>query len=174
MDKTKKNSVLIVDDERSNIIALTRILNRDYTIYAAKNGSDAIEVANAYLPDVILLDILMPEMDGYEVFTALKDSDRTQHIPVIFITGLNGAEDEEKGLLWGAADYINKPFRTATVQLRVRCQIQILNYIRTIKQLSSTDQLTNPSNGHNCNTCAKCPLLTTADTKLLDGQVEKL
>ena len=88
MDETK-NSVLIVDDEKSNILVLTRILSREYTIFVAKDGEDAIEVANEYLPDVILLDILMPDMDGYDVITALKSSDKTQHIPVIFITGLN-------------------------------------------------------------------------------------
>ena len=149
MDETVKNSLLIVDDEKSNIMVLTRILSSEYTIYAAKNGPDALEVANEYLPDIILLDIIMPGMNGYEVITILKSSDKTKEIPVIFVTGLNDAENEEKGLLLGAADYIHKPFRAVTVQLRVRCQIQMLNYIHTIKQLSMTDQLTNLPNRRN-------------------------
>ena len=149
MNETIKNSVLVVDDERSNILTLTRILSREYTIYAAKNGLDAIEAANESLPDVILLDILMPEMDGYAVIAALKGSDRTRHIPVIFITGLDNPDDEEKGLSMGAADYISKPLSSVTVQLRVRNQIKILNYLRMIEQLSMTDQLTNLPNRRN-------------------------
>ena len=149
MDETKKNSVLIVDDERSNILTLTRILSPEYTIYAAKNGADAIETANECLPDLILLDILMPEMDGYAVISALKGSDRTRHIPVIFITGLDNPVDEEKGLSLGAADYISKPLSHVAVQLRVRSQMQILNYLRMIEQLSMTDQLTKLPNRRN-------------------------
>ena len=129
MDETK-NSVLIVDDEKSNILVLTRILGREYTIFVAKDGEDAIEVANEYLPDVILLDILMPDMDGYDVIAALKESDKTRHIPVIFITGLSNPDDEEKGLSLGAADYISKPFSPAIVKLRVQNQIAIINQTR--------------------------------------------
>ena len=146
MGTAVKNSLLIVDDEKSNIMMLTRILSPEYTVYAAKNGYDAVEAANEHMPDVILLDILMPEMDGYAVLAALKGSDKTKHIPVIFITGLDNPDEEEKGLSLGAADYIIKPFRPATVQLRVRNQIQILNFVRLVEQLSMTDQLTNMPN----------------------------
>ena len=146
MTGAKKNSLLIVDDEKSNILALTRILSQAYTIYAAKNGQDAIETAAEHMPDVILLDILMPEMDGYDVLAALKGSEKTRAIPVIIITGLDSPEDEEKGLALGAADYISKPFSPAIVKLRVQNQIQILNYIYTIKNLSLLDQLTGIAN----------------------------
>jgi len=131
MTKTK-HSVLVVDDESSNILALTHILGPEYTVYAAKNGRNAIEAAETHLPDVILLDILMPEMDGYAVLSALKNSEKTQNIPVIFVTGLSGADDEQKGLALGASDYITKPFSPAIVKLRVRNQIQIVNQIRLI------------------------------------------
>ena len=144
--KTEKNSLLIVDDEKYNIVALNQILSPEYTVYAAKSGQDAIEIANEHLPDVILLDILMPEMDGYEVIAALKSSPKTRDIPVIFITGLSDAPDEEKGLHLGAADYISKPFSTAIVKLRIKNQIQTLNYIHTIELLSLMDQLTNIPN----------------------------
>ena len=146
MEKIKKNSLLIVDDEKSNILELKYILGQDYNIQVAKDGLDAIEVANEFLPDVILLDIIMPEMDGYEVITALKRSERTKSIPVIFVTGLDDAVDEEKGLVLGAADYISKPYRAAIVKLRVRNQIQILNYIHVIERLSAIDQLTDIPN----------------------------
>ena len=126
----EKNSLLIVDDERSNILALSRILMPEYTVIAARNGPDAIELANERVPDVILLDILMEEMDGYEVIHVLKASDVTKHIPVIFITGLNDADDEERGLSYGAADYISKPFSPAIVRLRVENQIRIINQTR--------------------------------------------
>ena len=127
MEKTKKNSVLIVDDENSNIMALSHILSPSYTVYAVKNGQKAVEAARKYLPDVILLDIVMPDMDGYAVIGALKASDETRNIPVIFITGLNNPGDEEKGLSLGAADYISKPFVPAVVKLRVQNQIKIIN-----------------------------------------------
>ena len=143
---SKKNSILIVDDESSNIMILTQILSRDYTIYAAKSGRDAIEIANEYKPDVILMDILMPEMDGYAVIAELKGSFRTHAIPVIFVSGLNEVWDEEKGLSAGASDYISKPFSTAIVRLRVQNQIRMQNYIRTIEHLGMMDQLTDIPN----------------------------
>ena len=142
MEKAIKGKVLIVDDEKANIITLTYILSSEYTIYAAKNGEDGIELAEKYLPDVILLDILMPEMDGYEVFFALKSSEKTRDIPVIFITALSKDGDEEKGLALGAADYITKPFSPTVVKLRLGNQIKMLDQMRVIEQLSLTDQLT--------------------------------
>jgi len=142
MERPKKNSVLIVDDENSNITKLTHILSPDYTVYAAKNGHKAIEATERYMPDVILLDIIMPEMDGYEVIKALKNAENTCNIPVIFITGLRNPDDEEKGFNLGAADYISKPFGAAIVKLRVKNQIKMLNQLRTIELLSMIDQLT--------------------------------
>ena len=137
-----KNSVLIVDDENSNIIALTHILSPDYTVYAVNNGQDAITAANKYQPDVILLDIVMPEMDGHDVISVLKNSEKTHNIPIVFITGLCTHNDEEKGLALGAVDYICKPFDPAIVKLRVYNQVKILNQFHTIERLSLRDQLT--------------------------------
>ena len=122
----KKNSILIIDDEKANIITLTHMLSPEYTIYAAKDGKGGIELANEFLPDVILLDILMPDIDGYDAIAALKNSDSTREIPVIFITGLTKSSDEEKGLALGASDYITKPFSSAVVKLRIKNQIKIL------------------------------------------------
>jgi len=131
-----KNSILIVEDDNANIIALSHILGEEYTIYVAKNGHDAIETAKEYSPDLILLDILMPEMDGYEVFSQLKNTAETRSIPVIFVTGLVEEENEEKGMALGAADYIMKPFSEEIVKLRVLNQMKILDRIKMIKQSS--------------------------------------
>ena len=126
MSGRNKNGVLIVDDERDNISTLKIILSADYTIYASTNGKDAIETAQEFLPYVILLDVLMPEMDGYDVISALKASEKTRNIPVIFITGLDNINAEIKGLALGAADYIMKPFNPAIVKLRVQNQMQLV------------------------------------------------
>ena len=141
-EKRGNSSVLIVDDEKANIIALSCILSPEYNVYAAKNGHDAIETAKEFLPDVILLDILMPEMDGYEVLSILKSTEETRTIPVIFVTGLDGAGDEEKGLAMGASDYMTKPFSPAIVKLRVQNQIKQSSHLKTIKALSLKDDLT--------------------------------
>ena len=138
----EKNSVLIVDDEISNLIALTNILNMEYTVYTAKSGQEAIDAIKENPPDVILLDILMPDMDGFEVMWNLKNAEETSSIPVIFITGLSSTADEEKGLATGAVDYISKPFYSAIVKLRVENQIRLLRQINLIKALSLTDELT--------------------------------
>ncbi len=106
-----KPRILIVDDVSSNIHLLMNILKNDYTIIAATNGQKALELAkSAPHPDIILLDIVMPNMDGYEVCKQLKDSIITQEIPVVFVTSLNSVEEQEKGLIVGAVDFISKPF----------------------------------------------------------------
>jgi len=134
MAEAEKNSILVVDDEKINLDILTKVLCPDYTVYLTKNGSCAIEMANQLLPDLILLDIIMPDMNGYEVLEILKTDEKTRHIPVIFITGLVSSEDEEKGLALQAADYIAKPLSPAIVKLRVGNQIQIVNQIRANKK----------------------------------------
>ena len=132
MENTIKNSILIVDDEKSNLLVLNNILSDDYTLYMARDGREAIDRVSEYLPDLILLDIIMPGMDGYEILLELKKSEKTRDIPVIFITGLNKSDDETKGLSLGAADYISKPFNHAIVKLRVQNQIKIINQMRLI------------------------------------------
>ena len=127
-----KNTILVVDDEKANLLYLNHILGPDYTIYIARDAEEALGRANEYLPDLILLDIIMPGMSGYEAIAILKESEATRDIPVIFITGLNSNEDEMKGLGLGAADYISKPFNPEIVLLRVRNQIKIINQTRLI------------------------------------------
>jgi len=116
-----EQKILIVDDERYNINVLVAILKEEYRLVIAKNGTEALKRAkSANPPDIILLDILMPGMDGYEVCRHLKSDPKTCHIPVIFITAMGEMENEEKGLLMGAIDYIIKPVSPPIVRARVR------------------------------------------------------
>jgi response regulator RpfG family c-di-GMP phosphodiesterase len=141
MGEQSKKTVLIVDDDKANIIALTHILSADYTIYAAKNGRDCIKLALKYLPDIILLDIVMPKMNGYETIAELRKSEKTKAIPVIFITGLNDSDNEEKGLALGASDYITKPFSRDVVKLRVHNHIRTKQISRESKVAADSQQL---------------------------------
>lgn len=138
--------VLIVDDDTSNLNILNHILKPQYKVYVAKSGEQAIKRAHEDLPDLILLDVLMPDKDGYEVLIELKNSDQTRMIPVIFITGLIGVENEEKGFFLGAVDYITKPFNNSIVLARVRTHLQIVRQIRTIERLCMIDALTDIPN----------------------------
>ena len=135
-------TLLIVDDEKQNRLLLTELFQNDYKIILAKNGEQAIKHANEHLPDLILLDVLMPGMDGLEAIRELKRCDDTRHIPVMFITGLDSPTDEEAGLNLGAVDYIGKPFHAAVVRARVRNQLQIVHQRRLLEQLALLDGLT--------------------------------
>ena len=132
-DVEKKNSILIVDDDTSNLLELTHILKSEYKIYAVKDGTTALEKAAESLPDLILLDVIMPDMSGFEVLAELKRSAQTNDIPVIFITGVNTSDNESEGLSIGAVDYIRKPFDPMVVKHRVRLQIQIINLRRDLE-----------------------------------------
>jgi diguanylate cyclase (GGDEF)-like protein len=146
MAKTEKKKILVVDDEKTNILALAQFLKSQFEIIVAKDGSSAIEAANKNVPDIILLDVVMPEMSGFDVLLKLKDSPVTINIPVIFITGLDNAEDEEKGLLLGAVDYIVKPFHKSVVRARINTHLKMSDYIHTIEKLCLLDALTGLSN----------------------------
>ena len=124
---SKKYNILIVDDEDTNIMVLTYILEPVYEVISAKNGKGAINAAHMYLPDVILLDIIMPDMDGYEVISELKNAEETKDIPVIFVTGMRDVPAQEKGFKLGASDYIIKPFSTNVVESKVKNQIKLRN-----------------------------------------------
>jgi len=143
--KEQKNSLLIVDDENVNLKILSHILGTEYTIYTATNGKRAIEKAKEYKPDLILLDILMPEMDGYKTLAELKKHEDVKRIPVIFISGLASDEDEEKGLALEAVDYITKPFSAPIVMLRVRNQIQLVRMCRELEVAAREAEAANRS-----------------------------
>ena len=113
--------ILVVDDERLNIKVLSDILKPSYKVMAAINGAQALKAAHSEKPpSLILLDIMMPEMDGYEVIAQLKADEQTRDIPVIFVTAMESDEDREKGLSLGAVDFIPKPVSADTVLETVR------------------------------------------------------
>ncbi len=118
--------ILIVDDVATNINILKEVLDNATTdIFFATNGVKALEVAESCIPDIILLDIMMPKMDGYDVCKQLKANLITKHIPVIFITALDDDDDETKGLKLGGVDYITKPINASIVQARVQTHLTL-------------------------------------------------
>lgn len=121
----KRWRILVVDDEPNNLQLMMQILNDYYQLAFAANGSKALEIAQKLETDLILLDIMMPDMDGYEVCKKLKAEERTRHIPVIFITARDDVEDETKGLELGAIDYIAKPISPSIVKARVKNHIEL-------------------------------------------------
>lgn len=120
-------TVLIVDDEPTNLKVLKQVLQHDYRLSFAKNGADALELAARELPDLILLDVMMPEMTGFEVCQTLKAQISTQLIPVIFVTALKDEVDETRGFECGAVDYITKPITPAIVRARVRTHLSLVH-----------------------------------------------
>ncbi|WP_321402564.1 hybrid sensor histidine kinase/response regulator [Maridesulfovibrio sp.] len=132
MDVNKSRpKVLIVDDAPENIHVLLKALKQDYAVIAATSGEKALEVAFSDIPpQIILLDIIMPGIDGYEVCRRLKNSPKTADIPIIFVTALEDAVDETKGLSLGAIDYITKPFNPNIVRARVGNHLQLVEAMR--------------------------------------------
>jgi putative two-component system response regulator len=119
-------TLLIVDDSAENLFVLSELLRPHYRVLAATSGEAGLRVANGQpRPDLILLDVMMPVLDGYEVMARLCDAPATRDIPVIFLTALAGAGDEEHGLQLGAVDYITKPIKPAVVLARVRTQLLV-------------------------------------------------
>jgi len=108
-----KPTILVVDDVPGNIDVLTAVLRGDYKIKAATSGDKALALAQTFHPDLILLDVMMPGMDGYEVCRRLKSDPRTRDIPVIFVTALSDEGNEEEGFAAGGVDYITKPISPA-------------------------------------------------------------
>lgn len=143
MTDTHKSSILIVDDIPANIKVLGESLKADYRIRLATDGERALRMAtSATPPDIILLDIVMPKMDGYEVCQRLKEDPTSKNIPVIFITAMAEEEDETKGLACGAVDYITKPFSLPIVRARVKTHLELKRHRDTLEALSTRDGLT--------------------------------
>jgi len=119
-------TVLIVDDTPENLSILGELLQPTYRVRAANSGRRALQIAHSHPPpDLILLDVMMPDMDGYGVLAALRADPLTSQIPVIFVTAMDATEDEEHGLDCGAVDYITEPLRPAIVLARVRTQLEL-------------------------------------------------
>lgn len=140
---TEKPKILIVDDATENIDILYSLLKADYRVSAAKNGIKGFKMAIQNQPDVILLDIVMPEMDGYEVCRLLKETEETKNTPVIFVTARTQALDEAKAFSLGAVDYITKPFVPIVVKARIKTHIALKRKNDMLEELVSLDGLTN-------------------------------
>jgi len=132
----RKQTILIVDDAPENIELLNHILSNEYRIKVALNGKKALEIAAnaADLPDLILLDVMLPDMDGYEVCQQLKTSDLTRKIPVIFVSALSEPADESRGLGLGAVDYLSKPVIAPIVRARVKTHLILHDQNRALEE----------------------------------------
>ncbi|RZL29836.1 MAG: response regulator, partial [Rubrivivax sp.] len=118
-------TVLVVDDTPANLTLLAQMLKPEYRVQLAVSGAKALEICRRQPPDLIVLDVMMPELDGYEVCRRLKADPATRRVPVIFLTALTRPEDESTGFEAGGADFIHKPFNPATVLARVRTHLQL-------------------------------------------------
>lgn len=139
-------TVLIVDDDRLNRAVLAEMLKDECRILLAKDGRSALDVIARENVSLVLLDISMPGMDGYEVLRQIKADPVTADITVIFITGMSEATDEERGLLLGAADYVQKPIRPAIVYARIKVHLKLIIQRRKLEELSLQDGLTGIAN----------------------------
>jgi len=143
----KKYRILIVDDERSNRKLLSELLSEEFDVVLAKNGSQVFQFLNGeQVIDLVLLDIMLPDMDGYEIIKRMKNNDNQKDIPVIFITVLDSAEDEEKAFQLGAVDFITKPFHPSIVKLRVKNQINLIEQKQMLEEMAGIDGLTGINN----------------------------
>lgn len=142
-----KSNILVVDDKYENLRYLASFLsNQGYAVRPVPNGKLALSGAQAILPDLILLDINMPEMDGYEVCRRLKAAPETKDIPVIFLTAVYDAEDVVKGFETGAVDYVTKPFNQEILLARIKTHLALREKTKLLHALSTTDGLTEIAN----------------------------
>lgn len=140
--KPRGHTLLIADDEPVNLLFMREIFQRDYQVLTAATGEEALCLAEEHQPDLIILDVLMPGLSGYEVCRRLKANPATQHIPVIFVTALESAEDEETGLELGAVDYLTKPLRAGILRARVRNFLTMIRQQELLQELALLDPLT--------------------------------
>ena len=145
-DRHNRPCVLLVDDQPINIQALYQIFAPDYRVLMATSGAKALELCRQDPPDLVLLDVVMPEMDGHEVCRRLKTDEATRNIPVIFVTAHNDAQEETRGLEVGAVDFIAKPVNPAVVRARVKTHITLKQQGDLLRHMVFIDGLTGVSN----------------------------
>lgn len=141
-----KQKVLIIDDEKTNLKILSGILKDEVEVILAKDGEAGFCKAKELLPDLILLDVIMPKLTGFEVIEKLKNEASTSNIPVIFVTGQLDVQQEEKGLELGAFDYIQKPFHVEILKARVRLHLRMAKQRDLLEKLANIDPLTSVAN----------------------------
>ena len=145
-DMALNGRILVVDDAMENIQILHGALQDEHEVLFALDGAKALELARAQRPDLILLDAVMPGLDGYAVLAALRGAADTWDIPVIFVTALKSPEDETRALDAGAADFIGKPVNAAVVRARVRTQLTVKRQADALRAMTLTDSLTGAAN----------------------------
>lgn len=124
-DPKRVKTLLIVDDEPSSLAVLAQILQPHYRVRAARGGNAALAALRAETPDLVLLDVMMPDLDGFAVLKRMRDDPHTAEIPVVFVTALGADEEEERGLRLGAVDFLTKPVRPPIVLARVRTHLAL-------------------------------------------------
>jgi putative two-component system response regulator len=136
MEAQSKSKILVVDDAEENIKLVTEILNRPnkaYDIVSASDGHEALQLVKEFIPDLIMLDVVMPGIDGFEVCRILKEDERTRLIPVVMITALDSQQDRLKGLEAGVDDFISKPFNVYELLARVKNLLKLRSYINELE-----------------------------------------
>ncbi len=136
-DIRPKRSLLIVDDQVANIRLLAAVLEDSYALFIATTGEKALEIAEKRDIDLVLLDVVMPGMDGYEACRRLKSNEKTKDIPVIFVTAMNDVEDETRGFDVGGVDFITKPFSPPKVRARIETYLELKRMRDLLEELSS-------------------------------------
>jgi len=140
------HSILAIDDNPDNLALVEFLLQSDYKIYSASSGESGLKKSQQHKPDLILLDLIMPGMDGFHVLVELKRNPATRHIPIIILSSLCHSNEEIKGLSLGAVDYISKPFTPTLLKLRVQLHLKIVAQHQKIQQLAHQDHLTKLNN----------------------------
>jgi class 3 adenylate cyclase len=143
MEELSKSTVLVVDDNKTNIDILVDALHNEYEVSVAMDGKSALQIVNTNPPDLILLDIMMPDIDGYEVCRRIKGEPKTSGIPIIFITSMSEIQNKTKGLELGAVDYITKPFESMDVKARVKTHLSLMLVNKKLQLVNKKLQLVN-------------------------------
>ncbi len=142
-----RTKILLVDDSPTNLMILGGILSSEYEILVATSGAAALEIVQSFEPpDLILLDVEMPGMDGYAICRILKEGSSTCNIPIIFVTAVEGSQAETKGFELGAVDYITKPYSTPVVRARVKTHVQLKKQMKILENMAFLDGLTGIAN----------------------------
>jgi len=142
LDLGRRQRILIVEDVQLNAQILLNVLEEEYDVRVASNGVEALAMVKEQMPDLILLDIVMPEMDGYAVCAELQGNPNTRDIPIIFLTALEGDKNEAYGIELGAMDYIRKPFNVPVMKAKIRNHLELKRYKDILKRDSRVDGLT--------------------------------
>ncbi|MCK9525336.1 MAG: diguanylate cyclase [Limnochordia bacterium] len=142
LDLGRRQRILIVEDVQLNAQILLNVLKDDYDLGVANNGLEALAMVKEQMPDLILLDIVMPEMDGYAVCAELQGNPNTRDIPILFLTALEGDKNEAYGIELGAMDYIRKPFNVPVMKAKIRNHLELKRYKDILKRDSRVDGLT--------------------------------